>query len=209
MVDCTTHPHFLHRAREDVVGDGVNQVDDFFSAAEVDYLLSKSSGKYQDSTVGTTYTVDKSVRTSKTAFLELDQNDDIMACLKRKVTTQLQIGEDAAMEQLQFAHYDCGGKYKSHTDSDKDIRRTKTFMAYLKAPVCEGDGEELAECANGGGTYFPVHDTRVCPKAGNVVYWDNLDSAGNVIKESEHEAEAVLCNRCDATKDIVTFWFRE
>jgi len=109
------------------------------------------------------------------------------------------------MELPNFIRYQVGGQYKLHHDFfhpntdyyEECVRRggqrKKTALIYLN------------ENFKGGETDFPKLNTRVTPKTGKLVVWDNLDDQGNPLKDSLHAGLPVT----EGTKYIVVIWIRE
>lgn len=74
-------------------------------------------------------------------------------------------------EDFHFVKYSEKGEYKTHHDGSF---RIKTAMIYLN------DG------FSGGETYFPNIDRTIKPTIGKLIIWDNLDSNGDIDRDSYH-----------------------
>ena len=92
-------------------------------------------------------------------------------------------------EGLNVVHYETGGFYKRHYDSNEHIlRRDFTFIIALN------DGYE------GGETYFPLLDQSFKLKKGDVLFFHNRNTDGTLAKLSLHEGKTVksgekwICN---------------
>ena len=108
-------------------------------------------------------------------------------------------------ETIQGQRYAVGQQFKPHHDFFYDDQaywermresggqRTWTAMAFLNVP------EE------GGQTNFPAAGVKVTPRAGNLLIWNNMDSAGEPNPYSLHQGSPVLAG----TKFVITKWHRE
>jgi prolyl 4-hydroxylase len=106
---------------------------------------------------------------------------------------------------MQGQRYHVGQQYRHHHDffhgSDRAVaaeaarggQRTWTAMIFLNVP------EE------GGQTNFPAAGVKVTPRAGNLLIWNNMDSAGHPNLYSLHQGSPVLAG----TKYVITKWHRE
>jgi hypothetical protein len=96
--------------------------------------------------------------------------------------------EKFIIEQPHVVHYETGGFYKSHHDSDEHVRRDFTFIIALN------DGYE------GGETHFPLLDQSFKLKKGDVLFFHNRNTDGALAKLSLHEGKTVksgekwICN---------------
>ena len=87
---------------------------------------------------------------------------------------------------LNVLRYDIGDFFRVHTDTnhnDEDIVRRYTSIIYLN------DGYQ------GGQTHFPLLDYTIEPSMGKMIMWQNIDSRGELIKESAHESLEVKSGR--------------
>lgn len=107
-------------------------------------------------------------------------------------------------EDIQIAKYDAGGYYKSHFDACHGVgedcerfvrrggQRYSTLLVYLN------------EGMRGGETWFPVLGRRVVPREGSGVHFINTTEDGEIVQESLHGGQPVLCGE----KWILTIWTR-
>ena len=147
-------------------------------------------------------TQDPDYRTSESC--NLATWDPLVRQIENKLVHLLDI-EFELGETIQGQRYAVGQRFKPHHDFfypntvywDEMMRtggqRTWTAMAFLNTPE------------DGGHTNFPKAKLKVAPVAGNLLIWNNLDSAGEPNKNTLHEGMPVLAG----TKYIITKWHRE
>ena len=104
-------------------------------------------------------------------------------------------GQRYAPGQQFRAHHDYFHEHESYYDKVTQAggQRTWTAMIYLN------DVEE------GGATWFPQAGTRILPKRGLLIAWNNMNPDGSPNLATLHEGMPVV----RGTKYIVTKWFRE
>lgn len=167
----------------------------FITEEECAYVMEQAESRFQVSTVSEKRNVDTSIRVSETAWLDT----------KDPVVTKI-IGKCLALtdrpfincEKLQVVRYTPGGFYKPHHDAccQKGCavknQRMYTFLIVLKDDF------------EGGATRFPNLGVSYKLKAGDVLFFDNLDSYGLCTSKSLHGGEPVTAG----TKWICNLWVR-
>jgi prolyl 4-hydroxylase len=176
------------------------EVENFLTDQECDEYVQIMNPLLNPSTV-TDPNADKSVRTSTTAYLNLDS--DFIINVNNKMHSFMGIPIELA-ETPQGQKYLVGQEFKQHCDwFDKNSpyntshlnmgQRTWTFMVYLN------DVEE------GGETRFTKIDLNIKPTKGKAVIWNNLHENKIENPYTEHWGMPVLRGE----KNIITKWFRE
>lgn len=190
-------------------------VDNFVSPEECDQLVEMSEyvgftdSKIQSNSDGETKIESRNSATSYIPDSELSSYYENRAREIIQHLGELGIGEDGInevdsfkMEGLQVQKYTKGQKYNPHFDTfafkDGDEQRNWTVMIYLNEETDENPLE-------GGCTYFPKIDLRICPKKGTAIAWNNLRDDNCRDENTLHMGEEVL----NGEKKIVTMWFKK
>lgn len=185
-------------------------LDDFATNEECDELI-KTAYKcgFQESTVqDIANNIDKPnigaktfSRNSNTSFIKRDSPLSIIFHNKAKKILDTMGKKYGFVEDIQVQRYKKNQKYNPHYDTFDTLtgkdQRSWTIMCYL------GSGSDKEEL-EGGGTLFTKINTRVLPKKGTAVIWNNLDGEYCRQQDTMHMGEEVL----KGTKYIVTIWFR-
>ena len=137
-------------------------IPNFVSEEEIEHIKRNSENKFHRSTVSINKNVDKNVRDSYTAWLDL--NDPIINRVAERcvnITGKRIIN----CEKLQVLRYGKGGFYAPHQDviDEEKNKRLYTFIIALN------DDYE------GGETEFPKHNFKAKPKIGKAVLFFNLN----------------------------------
>lgn len=178
----------------------IYEIDDYLTHDVCDKVMEKMSSQLFASTVTNPQT-DKSVRTSMTAYLRV--NDEFYKDLNLQFHEFMRIPV-AMGEEPQGQKYAVGQEFKQHCDWFDPSQpynqvhlnlgqRTYTFMVYLN------DVEE------GGETRFTRIDLNIKPKKGKAVVWCNIDKDMKGNWYAEHWGMPVI----KGEKQIITKWFRE
>lgn len=178
-------------------------IDNFINSNTCKYLCKIISKYNKPSNITTQDTEpDKYFRTSKTC--NLPQSDKNVQALEEQISNYLGINIDYA-ETSQGQLYNEGDQFKAHTDwftpNTEEFKqyagtlgqRTWTFMIYLN------------DVENGGTTEFTHLGINIKPKEGKAIFWNNIDSNGEVIENTKHWAKPPTSGR----KFVITKWFRE
>ena len=185
----------------------LTQIDSLLTPAECKYLVRKARSAGFDSSEIVGRGVDRSLRTSRTAYLPED--DTVVACIGRRLATVAGMPA-TSLQTLQATSYSRGQRYKSHHDDDGEgntncQRRLKTVFAYLQAT----GGLPAGEC--GGATAFyrlrgedGRRPLRVYPQQGRALMWNNFGESGARDLRTLHGGEPVTC---DAQKIGLNAWF--
>lgn len=165
----------------------------YLSEDECAYIMKKAESEFQVSTVSENRTVDTSIRKSETAWLDI--KDPIL----KNIVDRCLAHTDRPIincESLQVVRYKPGGFYNPHYDAcctgdcGKVNQRMHTFLFVLKDDF------------EGGETRFPTIDKSYKLKAGDILFFDNLDSYGLCTPRSLHGGQPVKAG----TKWICNLW---
>jgi prolyl 4-hydroxylase len=163
-------------------------ITDFISEDERQYIMKKATNKLKTSTVSGDMTVDKRVRDSETAWLEL--SDPVV----RRVAERCVSLTDRPLvncESLQVLRYKEGGKYKPHQDTFDDMEDNKRMYTVILA---------LNEDYEGGETEFPNLGKEYKMKAGDALFFHTLDNYELMTSKALHGGKPVksgekwICN---------------
>ena len=145
---------------------------------------------------------DPAFRTSESC--NLSRRDPLVLAIELRLSTLTGI-DPAYGETVQGQRYAPGQQFKPHHDffhTDQPYwpaqeriggQRTWTAMMFLNEPEA------------GGQTDFPDAAVRVTPRTGNLLAWNNLDTAGEPHPLTLHQGMPVEAG----LKYVVTKWFRE
>ena len=161
---------------------------DVVSEDERQYIMKKAEKKLKTSTVSSDMTVDKGVRDSETAWLEL--TDPVV----RRVAERCVSLTDRPLvncEKLQVIRYKEGGKYKPHQDTFNDMEDNKRMYTVILA---------LNDDYDGGETEFPNLGKEYKLKAGDALFFHTLDNYELMTSKALHGGKPVksgekwICN---------------
>lgn len=167
----------------------------FITPEECAYIMETAQDKLSASTISENRTVDKTVRDSKTAWLEKDDPivkkviERCIALTDRPITN---------CEKLQVLKYEPGGFYRPHHDAcclkscEEKNQRMFTFIIVL------------SDDFRGGETKFPTLKKSYKLNTGDVLFFDNLDNYGMCTTQALHGGEPVLSGE----KWICNLWVR-
>jgi prolyl 4-hydroxylase len=176
-------------------------VRDFLSKVECASLVAQIDAGCEPSVV-LAPTGDPEYRTSQSCNMNL--LDPEIVALDAKLEALLGIAA-AHGEALQGQRYSVGQQFKPHYDffyPDQPYwpameagggQRTWTAMAFLNQPEA------------GGETFFPNAGVKVAPRTGNLLVWNNLDTAGAPNEFTLHQGMPVTAG----AKYVITKWHRE
>ena len=214
-------------------------VKNVFSESEIDYLLKKEldDDGWMASRVGDLHTsshtkVDNH-RISRSAWLQEEHEDEIIACLKDRFVSlnNKQYLDKFHIEPLQLVKYDhVGSKYDEHFDSQDDeilnqICKNKNHELFYS--YCSPSGEPVRrdstmfvvmETTNldkcGGETVFPnIIDSKsqmslkIEPKRNQAVLFDNLNEDKTRHFLSLHAGAPITCK--NSKKVGMNIWFSD
>ena len=163
-------------------------IANFISEDERQYITKKAEKKFEISTVSNKKTVDKGVRDSETAWLEL--SDPVV----RRVAERCVSLTDRPLvncESLQVLRYKEGGRYKPHQDTFDDMEDNKRMYTIILA---------LNDDYEGGETEFPNLGKEYKMKAGDVLFFHTLDNYEFMTSKALHGGKPVksgekwICN---------------
>jgi predicted 2-oxoglutarate/Fe(II)-dependent dioxygenase YbiX len=163
-------------------------VEDLVSPEERKHIIKEAKKKLAVSTVAKNAVVDKKVRDSETAWLDLDDpvvHNVVRRCLKLT---------DRPMnncEKLQVLRYKPGGHYKPHQDAFSDTKGNKRMYTVILA---------LNDDYEGGETEFPKIGKKYKMRAGDGLFFHTLDNYELMTSKALHggcpvkNGEKWICN---------------
>jgi predicted 2-oxoglutarate/Fe(II)-dependent dioxygenase YbiX len=139
-------------------------IPDFLSNDERNHIMKKAEKKLNISTIAVDGKVNRDIRVSETAWLELD--DPIVRRVAERCVslTDRPLGN---CESLQVLRYKQGGHYKPHQDTFDDMKGNKRMYTIILA--LNDDYEE-------GETEFPNLKKKYKLKAGDALFFHTLDN---------------------------------
>ena len=172
--------------------------DNFLTDDECDFIIETSKNNYVHSNIISYDNIeseDNDHRTSKTYFFQYKQNN-IIENITKKIIKLLNINEDL-LESLQSTKYDKNQFFKLHHDYlyNESNQRKYSIIIYLNDLLPEDGGE----------TFFPFYNTKIIPKKGTILYFDNLFYNNFENPLTLHESKSILNNK---SKYIITTWSR-
>lgn len=174
---------------------------------ECRYLIELSKPKLESSTmiIGNQELVNKQSRSSRSAFItkngQLPNDNPVIHRFLNRLS-QLCGRSVNHFEGMKVVNYQPGEQYLAHHDYFREHTnfikesgdRQMTFFVYLN---------DLDE-DQGGATCFPELDLKVKPRAGDGVFWVNIDFEGNYFDKTLHAGEVVKSEKWG-----VNIWVRE
>ena len=163
-------------------------IRNFISEDERQYIMKTAEKNLEISTVTEDMTVDKKIRDSETAWLEL--TDPVV---KRLAERCISLTDRPLIncESLQVVRYKEGGKYKPHHDAFNDIGCNKRMYTVILA---------LNDDYEGGETEFPNLGKEYKLKAGDALFFHTLDNYELITSKALHGGKPVksgekwICN---------------
>ena len=139
-------------------------IPDFLSSDERNHIMKKAEKKLNISTIAVDGKINRDIRVSETAWLELD--DPIVRRVAERCVslTDRPLGN---CESLQVLRYKQGGHYKPHQDTFDDMKGNKRMYTIILA--LNDDYEE-------GETEFPNLKKKYKLKAGDALFFHTLDN---------------------------------
>lgn len=178
-------------------------INNFVNNNEMKHLISLADELKKPSTIDTKddpAAVLANVRTSESAHLGKSR-DDIVTTIENRACEYVGLSSKY-LEPMQVAVYESGQTYKTHydffsADSTEIVKgnRNVTLLIYLN---------DLPDDA-GGNTFFPKLNLRIKPKAGDAIYFENMNN-GKVDYNTAHSGEPIIGNH---KKYAMNVWFRE
>ena len=178
------------------------EIEDFISSQQATELIDLAANNLRKSVVlGENAATD--YRIAQDTFVSNTQSC-VVACIQHKLCGVVQLPV-SHMEHMNIVKYAAGGLYKTHHDffhPNTDYydacmqtggQRLKTALIYLNDDF------------QGGETEFPALHTKIVPKQGKLVAWDNVDAHGNLLHDSLHAGLPVT----SGIKCIGVTWVRE
>ena len=161
-------------------------IPNFISNDEIDYIKKEAESKFSVSTIDSSRTIDKSVRDSDTAWLDL-KDPVVNRVVKRCVSVTDRPIQNC--EMLQVLRYRPVGFYKPHQDSFKDDNdRMYTIILALNDDYEEGETE------------FPNIHTKYKLNKGDALFFHTLDNYEMMTSKALHGGRPVksgekwICN---------------
>lgn len=161
------------------------------SEGEREHIVRKARQAFKTSTVAMSRKVDKSVRDSQTAWLDL--RDPIVARVVRRLLKYTDRPFQNC-EKLQVVKYTPGGYYKPHQDAFRE--RNKRLVTFIIG---------LTNDFEGGATHFPNLGKRFRLRAGDALQFACLNNYNMISRYGLHAGEPVT----RGTKVIANLWVRK
>ena len=139
-------------------------IPNFLSVDECSHIMKKAVNKLDVSRVSETHNIDKNVRDSETAWLDLD--DPIVKRVAERCVS-LTDRPLCNCEKLQVLRYKPGGHYKPHQDTFSDSEPNKRMYTVILA---------LNDDYEGGETEFPNIKKQYKLRTGDALFFDTLDN---------------------------------
>jgi len=155
---------------------------------EREHIMKKASSKLDVSTVAENRIIDKKIRDSETAWLDMDDPVVKRVCEKCVTLTDRPLTN---CEQLQVLRYKPGGHYKPHQDTFSDTKGNKRMYTVILA---------LNDEYEGGETEFPNLKKKYKLKAGDALFFHTLDNYELMTSKALHggrpikSGEKWVCN---------------
>ena len=152
------------------------------------HIIQKAEKKLEVSTVAKNRVVDKKVRDSETAWL--DVSDPVVKCVMDKCVA-LTDRPITNCEHLQVLRYKPGGHYKPHHDTFSDTKGNKRMYTIILA---------LNDDYEGGETEFPNLKKKYKMEAGDALFFHTLDNYELLTSKALHGGRPVksgekwICN---------------
>ena len=158
-------------------------IENFLTFEECDAFLELAKGKYEPSKIHSqNESINNRVRSSNTFYCKIPNNKLIIETTK-KIIDLLKINSNL-LEGLQVTKYEKLENYKLHYDyaDGEKFMRKYSIIIYLNNLSKEDGGE----------THFPLFNTKITPKKGMLIYFDNLFENGVPNNLTIHEGLPVL-----------------
>ena len=163
-------------------------IPNFLTEGEINHIKKEAESKFSVSTVAENKTIDKTMRDSDTAWLDLE--DPIV----NRVTEKCAGLTDRPLkncEKLQVLRYKSGGFYKPHQDTFSDTKGNKRMYTIILA--LNDDYEE-------GETVFPNLRKKYKLNKGDALFFNTLDNYELITSKALHggapvkSGEKWVCN---------------
>lgn len=170
-------------------------LDNFLSNEECDNLIILSQNRFEKSQINTVnQQTNNNVRSSYSAQFAIRENEFILS-IENKILNLLGCTKEK-LEGLQVTKYNKNDFYQLHHDYNTSILNIRKYsiIIYLN---------DLSS-TDGGETHFPLYNTKITPKKGRIIYFDNLLSLNELENHlTIHESLPILN---DTTKYILSTW---
>jgi Rps23 Pro-64 3,4-dihydroxylase Tpa1-like proline 4-hydroxylase len=163
-------------------------IHNFISDEEIEHIKKEAESKFYTSTVAENGTVDKNMRDSETAWLDLE--DPVVHGVAQKCVS-LTDRPIQNCEKLQVLRYRPGGFYKPHQDTFSDTKGNKRMYTVILA---------LNDDYEGGETAFPNLRRQYKLNKGDALLFHTLDNYELMTSKALHgglpvkSGEKWICN---------------
>jgi prolyl 4-hydroxylase len=185
----------------------VQEIDDFLTHEECDYIIKLTDGNLVPSKVYNSNDdmINNISRTSKQTWFK-DVKDPLIKKLSDKVAyiTNIPNTEKNFYEDLQVVNYPNGGFFVPHYDPCDGDKKFCARMNGINGPRLFTFLIYLNDDFEGGETEFPLINKKVIPKKGKAVLFYSVGNDGRIIKQSLHAGKPVI----SGTKWIANKWVR-
>ena len=163
-------------------------IPNFISDEEINHIKKEAESKFSISTVAANRTIDKTIRDSETAWLDLE--DPVVNRVAERCVS-LTDRPLKNCERLQVLRYGSGGFYSPHQDTFSDTKGNKRMYTIILA--LNDDYEE-------GETIFPNLRRKYKLRKGDALFFHTLDNYGLLTSKALHgglpvkSGEKWICN---------------
>lgn len=170
-------------------------IDSFLSNDECDKLLELSKDRFFKSKVDQINPqLDNNIRSSETCIFEMNENT-LIENIENKIINLLNINIEK-LEHLLINKYNKNDFYTLHHDYNIKTNNLRKYSIIIYLNDLEPE--------DGGETHFPLYNTKITPKKGTILYFDNLFLSDRLENNlTVHEGLPLLT---DKTKFILTTW---
>jgi predicted 2-oxoglutarate/Fe(II)-dependent dioxygenase YbiX len=163
-------------------------IPNFLTEEEINHIKKEAGGKFSTSTVSANKKIDKNMRDSETAWLDL--KDPIVKRVTEKCVS-LTDRPFINCEKLQVVRYKPGGFYKPHQDTFNDTNGNKRMYTIILA---------LNDDYEDGETVFPNIKRKYKLNKGDALFFNTLDNYELITSKALHggapvkSGEKWICN---------------
>ena len=163
-------------------------IPNFISDEEINHIKKEAESKFSTSTIAANGTIDKTMRDSETAWLDLE--DPVVNRVAERCVS-LTDRPLKNCEKLQVLRYGSGGFYSPHQDTFSDIKGNKRMYTIILA--LNDDYEE-------GETIFPNLRRKYKLRKGDALFFHTLDNYELMTSKALHgglpvkSGEKWICN---------------
>ena len=168
-------------------------ISNFISEDEVEHIKQKALGNLTSSTFGPDLESDQTIRNCKS--VSLYSSDPVVKRITEKCASHAHM-TFYNCEDLHVVHYEKGGYYKHHYDTNFASTEGQRIYTFILA---------LNDDYEGGETEFPNLNNKFKLKVGDAIFFQNLDNHGSFTSKALHGGRPVKSGE----KWICNLWIRD